>query len=344
MEPPVTDPEIPFPTESETGLLETAAPDRRHVLGGLAAATGGLLLGSCRNQSAQAPAAAAPRPAPVSSHGQPGADPQATLASYPGAEGSNFLSRGYTPRSEPPTITAKAAIVVQANTGRVIYTKNADTKRPAASTQKLLLGLLVAERGNLGGNITIQPSDTWCEPTKMGIKAGQVYQRGYLLKTVLVRSSNDIARCLARDHSGSDSAFAAAMTRRARQLGMNNSYFTNSNGLPSPPGQYSTARDLSILAAAAMRQPAIREAVSTKSMTFRYSDGRTVPVNNTNKVLRSFPYCTGMKTGYTNAAGRCLVSSASYDGRNIIAVILGSQTPQVWTESQSLLQWGLGLA
>lgn len=337
------------PTDSDLeSFLEHLAEDpgnefdRRKLLGGLATASGGLLLGACKNQSPQAPQSSAPRPAPVP--GGPHPNSQTTLASYSGSDSGSFLSRGYTPRTAAPNVTAKAAIVVQANTGKVIYAKNADTKRPAASTQKLLLGLLVAERGNLGGNLTVQASDTWCEPTKMGIKTGQVYQRGYLLKTVLVRSSNDIARCLARDHSGSDSAFANAMNQRARRLGMNNSYFTNSNGLPSPPGQYSTARDLSILAAAAMRQPAIREAVQTKSMTFRFSDGRTVPVNNTNKVLRSFPYCTGMKTGYTNAAGRCLVSSASYDGRNVITVILGSQSPQVWTESQSLLQWGLGLA
>ena len=133
------------------------------------------------------------------------------------------------------------------------------------------------------------------------------------------------------------------MNQRARQLGMNNSHFTNSNGLPDPPGQLSTARDLSILAAACMRQSVIRDAVGTASATFRFSDGRTVPLTNTNKVLRSFPYCTGMKTGYTNAAGRCLVSSASHNGKNVIVVILGSQTPNIWNESQALLQWGLGM-
>lgn len=317
---------------------------RRQALSRLAATTGGLFLTACGTNpppTAQRPAAIPPNAPGGSPPG--GGNPQTTLASYPSPGGSGVFGGGYEPRQAPPTVTAKAAIVVQANSGKVLYAKNADTRRPAASTQKLLLGLLVAERGGLGQNLTVQSSDTWCEPTKMGIQAGEVYQRGYLLKTVLVRSSNDIARCLARDHSGSESAFAAAMNRRAKQLGMNNSYFTNSNGLPSPPGQFSTARDLAILAAAAMRHSEIREAVATKSMTFRFANGRTVPVNNTNKVLRSFPYCTGMKTGYTNAAGRCLVSSGSYEGRNVISVILGSSTPNVWTESQALLQWGLGV-
>ncbi len=330
------------PGEGSPDIVEAAA-SRRQALGRLATLTGGLFLTACGTN----PAPVAPRPtgAPTTSSSPPyppTASTQPTTVSY-SPQDSGFLSRGFEPSQPPPNVTARAAIVVQANSGKVLYAKNADTRRPAASTQKLLLGILVAERGNLGGNLTVQKSDTWCEPTKMGIQAGQVYQRGYLLKTVLVRSSNDIARCLARDHSGSENAFAAAMNRRARQLGMNNSYFTNSNGLPDPPGQFSTARDLAILGAAAMRHREIREAVSTKSMTFRFADGRTVPVNNTNKVLRSFPYCTGMKTGYTNAAGRCLVSSASYDGRNVIAVILGSTSPNVWTESQALLKWGLGV-
>ena len=317
---------------------EESSRSRRRILGMLASGAGGLLLGACGTTP---PPQVRPRPvaSPTSSGGQTGTTP----VGYP-PQDSRFLSRGFQPSSAPPHVSASAAIVVQANTGNVLYAKNADTRRAAASTQKLLLGILIAERGNLGGNLTVQKSDTYCEPTKMGIQAGQVYQRGYLLKTVLVRSSNDIARCLARDHSGSDSAFASAMNRKAGQLGMNNSFFTNSNGLPSPPGQYSTARDLAILGAAAMRHREIREAVATRSMTFQFANGRTVPVNNTNKVLRSFPYCTGMKTGYTNAAGRCLVSSASYQGRNVIAVILGSTTPNVWTESEALLKWGVGLA
>ena len=287
-------------------------------------------------QSKKAPPSAA-RPIPAS-HGGSYPDPSPTLASFP----VNPIG-SYKPSANTPHVSARAAIVVQANTGKVLYAKNADTRVPVASTQKLLLGLMVVEAGNLDKTITIQPSDTWCEPTKMGLKAGQQYRKADLLKAVLVRSSNDIARALARDHSGSVAAFAQAMDARARRLGMNNSHFTNASGLPDPPGQYSTARDLSILAAACMRHSFIRDAIRTKAMTFYFSDGTPKALTNTNKVLRSFPYCTGMKTGYTNAAGRCLVSSAEYKNRKVIAVILGSKTPNVWTESQALLQWGLGM-
>ena len=118
---------------------------------------------------------------------------------------------------QPPAITARAAILIDGR-GRVLFEKNANSRMPVASTQKLLLGILIADNGNLHKPVTVADSDTWAEPTKMGIKAGQVYTRQELLRAVLVRSSNDIANCLARDHSGSVSAFAANLNRKAHQF------------------------------------------------------------------------------------------------------------------------------
>lgn len=242
----------------------------------------------------------------------------------------------------PPTVTAKAAILVDSR-GRVLFEKNSTVRMPTASTQKLLLGILICDSGNLDEVITVSGSDCACEPTKMGIQPGQNYRKGDLLKAVLVRSSNDIARCLARHHSGSVPAFARAMNYKAKQLGMHDSYFTNASGLPTPSGQYSTAKDMVILARAAMARPTIREAVSTRAMVFRFSNGSTKTIYNTNQVLKSNPYCNGCKTGYTNAAGRCLVSSAAYGRKNVIAVVLGSKSPNVWSESDALLRYGLSL-
>lgn len=286
----------------------------------------------------QAPAEAAPAeqgsaPAPHTPVRSDGSFsiPQLSLNGNPPANAANA-----------PGITAKAAILID-HRGRVLFEKNADRRIPVASTQKLLLGLMIAERGNLSQRITIQDVDTWCEPTKMGIKAGQTYTRDELLRAVLVRSSNDIARALARDHSGSVSAFAANMNVRARQLGLHNSYFTNASGLPSPPGQYSTARDLAKLGQICLRNPTVAAACRTKGLYFRFSDGTSKPVTTTNQVLRHFPYCTGLKTGYTKAAGRCLVSSATANGKSVVAVILGSKTPTVWEESDALLRYGLGM-
>ncbi len=241
-----------------------------------------------------------------------------------------------------PNITARAAILVD-DSGNVLFEKNADMRVPVASTQKLLLGIMIAERGALQQRITIAAPDTWAEPTKMDIKVGETYTREHLLRAVLIRSSNDIARALARDHSGSVSAFASAMNQRARQLGMNASYFTNASGLPTPPGQYSTARDLVKLNNAARRHRVIREAVRTKAMVFRFPSGRTKTITNTNQVLKHLPYCIGGKTGYTNAAGRCLVSSATRNGKTVTSVILGSKSPTVWQESEALMLYGLGL-
>ncbi len=242
-----------------------------------------------------------------------------------------------------PSTRAAAVIVVDATTGEVLYEKNADELRPAASTQKLLTGLLVAERGYLDERVVVHPTDTYAEPSKLYIKAGDSYRRLELLRALLVKSSNDVARCLARDHSGSVDRFAAAMNRRARELGAFNSNFVNPNGLPSP-GQYSTARDLARIARAAYANPTIRSIVKMPKMVFRFANGRTRELENTNKVLRRFAYCNGMKTGYTNAAGYCLISSATRPGgREVIAVVLGNSKASIWKDSAALLAWGIWL-
>ena len=308
-----------------------------------------VLMAGCRSNE-QASLSTPPSPAGASAYPNPGIASPAAYSPVPSGQGSVYAPQpipitfsGSAPDSPgKPNITAKAAFLVDGN-GRVLFEKNADTRLPTASTQKLLLGILIAERGNLGGTLTVTESDTWAEPTIIGLKPGETYTRHELLTAVLVRSCNDIARALARDHSGSESAFAAAMNQRARQIGMENSYFTNSNGLPSPAGQYSTARDLAKLGAAALRNPVVKQAIATKYFVFRSPNGTTKTLYNTNLVLKNFPYCTGAKTGYTNAAGRCLVSSASANGRSVIAVVLGSTSPTVWEESEALLRYGLGM-
>src|SRR5215213_2408363 len=246
---------------------------------------------------------------------------------------------GPTPGRVPAT-RAAAVIVIDARTGEVLYEKNADQQRAAASTQKLLTALIVAERGYLDRPVTVMPIDTYAEPTKLNIKAGDTYQRIDLLRALLVKSCNDVARCLARDAGGSLDGFAEIMNEKARSLGATNSHFLNPNGLPLP-GQYSTARDLSLIARAAYANPTIRSIVCLPNLVFRYADGRTRELENTNKVLRRLPYCNGMKTGYTDAAGHCLISSGARPGRDVIAVVLGDGKPNVWTDSAALLSWAL---
>ncbi len=245
----------------------------------------------------------------------------------------------FTPEGIPKT-SAASVMVVDANSGKILYEKNADQTRPAASTQKLLTALIVAESGFLDRPVTVQPTDTMADPVKLNIKAGDTYQRIDLLRALLVKSPNDVARCLARDNAGSIEAFAEVMNRRAQQLGAVHSHFVNPNGLPVP-GQYSSARDLSLIARAAYANQTIRSIVCLPQLVFRYANGRTRELENTNKLLRRFPYCNGMKTGYTDAAGKCLIASGTRPGRDVIVVVLGDSSSRVWRDASALLSWGL---
>lgn len=244
------------------------------------------------------------------------------------------------PQTPPPPIVAESAIVIDAVSGRVLYAKNADLPRAVASTQKIVTALCVLDAGNIDKPIVITASDTACEPTKLNLKAGDSYSRRELTKVLMVKSANDVARSLARDIGGSQEGFAQLMNAKAASLGMRNSNFINPNGLPQV-GQYSTARDMAIAARAAYRSPLIRSFTATKAFTFRFNDGRTRLIENTNKLLKTVPYCDGMKTGTTNAAGRCLVATGSLNGRSVITVVLKSNTPNVWSDSSKLLKWAL---
>jgi D-alanyl-D-alanine carboxypeptidase (penicillin-binding protein 5/6) len=127
-----------------------------------------------------------------------------------------------------------------------------------------------------------------------------------------------------------------------KELGGTSSNFLNPNGLPAS-GQYSTARDMSRVARAAYRNPTLREIMKTRNYEFRYATGKVVPLRNTNRVLRTYSFCNGMKTGYTDLAGHCLISSGSYNGRDVIAVMLGSNKARIADESAKLLAYGLNI-
>jgi len=239
-----------------------------------------------------------------------------------------------------PQTRAASVIVEDARSGEVLYEKNADATRAAASTQKLLTALIVAEDGFLDRPVTVQAVDTWADPVRLNIKPGDTYPRIDLLRALLVKSPNDVARCLARDNAGSIEGFAMKMNAKARALGATHSNFVNPNGLPMPD-QYSTARDLAIIARAAYANPTIRSIVCLPQLVFRYANGRTRQLENTNKVLKRLPYCNGMKTGYTEAAGHCLIASGTIPGRDVIVVVLGDSKSRVWEDASALLSWGL---
>ena len=244
------------------------------------------------------------------------------------------------PNLAPPSVFAESAIVIDAATGHVLYAKNADQTRPVASTQKILTALVALDAGPLSKPVTITSDDTRCEPTKLYLRPGETYTRADLLKVLMVKSANDVARALARDIGGSQEGFSAMMNRKAAQLGMRRSHFINPNGLPAE-GQYSTARDIAIASRHAYRSSAIRSWVNTESYSFVFNNGRTLRLENTNKLLKRVPYCNGMKTGTTNLAGRCLVSTGELNGRAAIVVVLKSNSTHIWSDSERLLRWAL---
>ncbi|MCW1913818.1 D-alanyl-D-alanine carboxypeptidase [Luteolibacter sp. GHJ8] len=244
------------------------------------------------------------------------------------------------PLTAPPPVAAESAIVIEPISGKVLFAKNADAHRPIASTQKLLTALVVMDSGNIDKPVTITQDDANCEPTKLYLKPGEVHSRRDLLRVLMVKSANDVGRALARDVGGSQEGFADMMNRKAASLGMRNSHFCNPHGLPDP-NQFSTARDIAIASRAAWRSQTIRSFTATKAMTFRHNDGRVKTLENTNKLLKRVPYCDGLKTGTTNLAGRCLVSSGTLNGRSAIVVVLKSNSANVWNDSEKLLRWAL---
>lgn len=246
-------------------------------------------------------------------------------------------------RGPVPQISADRVIIIDPATDEVLFDKNADKRGAIASTTKLLTALLVVETGNLDQIITVEQSDTQCAPVRLGIKAGDQYTRRQLLSAVLVKSSNDIAQALARDNAGSVDAFVAKMNAKCAELGLKNSHYVNPHGLPSTTGDnpYSTARELSVIAKACDQKPEIREIVKLQSYKFTFPNGRVTELANTNRVLRTASYCDGMKTGYTDAAGYCLVASGERNGKRRIVVVLNDTEGGVWRDAQSLLDWAL---
>lgn len=252
-------------------------------------------------------------------------------------------ARPAAPSSRPaPAPGCSAVYVMDALTGRALYAYNANERRQVASTQKIITALCVCDSGNLDKIITVQAAECKEPPIKLGMKPGQQYRKRDLLKAMLTSSFNDAAACLARDTAGSIQAFAARMNARAKRMGMTDSHFVNANGLPAD--QYSTARDMARAAFYAYRNPIIRSYINIPEYTMTKADGTIRTVRSTNKLLRLYPWVQGMKTGYTNKAGKCLISCGSANGRAVIVVVLGSTSSKIWNESLKYLKWGLNIS
>ena len=247
-------------------------------------------------------------------------------------------------RGPAPATSSERIIVIDPSTDEVYFERNADKRGAIASTTKIMTALLLVEAGGLDQELTVEEADTKCAPVRIGLKAGEKYTRINLLTALLVKSSNDIAQALARDNAGSLDAFAEKMNKRAKELGCVNTLYINPHGLPPINGQpepYCTPRDLARIAKEADKLPDIREIVKLKNYNFVLGSGKTVALENTNHVLRTCAFCDGMKTGFTEAAGYCLVATGEREGRRRIVVVLNGSSTSVWKDAQALLEWAV---
>ncbi len=234
--------------------------------------------------------------------------------------------------SHANAISAQSAILLDGQTGRVLYEKQPDRQSLIASTTKIMTALIVCEQCNVLDRMRIPEEAVGIEGSSMYLQAGEVLTLQELLYGMMLSSGNDAATALAIYCGGTVEGFAQLMNDKAHMLGLENTHFVNPHGLDAP-GHYSTARDLAILAAAAMENPIFAQTVSTKTITI---DGRTV--TNHNKLLWQYEGADGVKTGFTKAAGRILVSSATRQGRRLICVTINDGND--WADHRALFDDG----
>lgn len=229
--------------------------------------------------------------------------------------------------------TAQHAALLCADSGEFLYEKDADTPCGMASTTKIMTALIALECGNLDSPITVPDAAIGTEGSSLYLKRGEQMTMRDLVYGLMLRSANDAAEAIAITIGGSIDGFADKMNAKAKEIGLTDTHFTNPHGL-ADDGHYTTARDLAKLAAYALRNPTFKKICSCKK-TFLSGDRLVV---NHNKLLFSYEGACGVKTGFTKATGRCLVSAAERNGVRLIAVTLNS--PDDWREHTAMLDYG----
>lgn len=230
--------------------------------------------------------------------------------------------------------SAKAAITIEAQTGISLYEKNADEQLPMASTTKIMTALVALENADINKTFTVSENACKVEGTQIGLLAGDQISLNDLLHMLMMKSANDAAQTIAENISGSLEAFAELMNERAKQMGLTHTHFENPHGLPSD-NHYTTARELALIAAEALKNDTFAQIVSTKKKKLDYHG---LVIENSNRLLSSYEYTTGVKTGFTKAAGRCLVTSAKKDGVTLINVTLNDGND--WQDHTEMFEEG----
>lgn len=245
----------------------------------------------------------------------------------------------------PLTLTAPSAVLMEANTGAVIFDKNALEKRPAASITKLMT-LLIAFEALEDGIITLESPVTVSQNaarqtgSQAFLDAGATYRMEELLKATIIASANDAAVAIAEHLSGTESSFADKMNEKAQTLFLHNTHYVNCTGLPAE-NQYTCAADVAAIAKKLCDYPRYFKYSSIWMDTLTHPSGRVTDLTNTNRLVRFYDGCDGFKTGSTNEAKYCLCATAEKGGMRLIAVVLGVPNSQTrFDEARSMLDWG----
>lgn len=260
-----------------------------------------------------------------------------------------ILSSNLVVFATPPQVSAPTAILIDSESGRVLYEKNADVKMYPASTTKVMTGLLASEFKNLDEQITASPNVVKIErgSSQIYLNPGEILTMRQLLYALMLPSANDAAIAIAEAIGGSIDNFATLMNERAQSLGAVNTHFANPNGLHDD-NHYTTARDLSIIAREGMSNPIFREVVGTYKYVIPATNKQVERnyLTNGNKLISKvnnkykYEYAIGIKTGYTTKSQHCLVGGAKKDNLELISVILGDTKDSIYPDSIALFEYG----
>lgn len=241
--------------------------------------------------------------------------------------------------ADAPAVSAQAVIVTELTSGRVLYSKNAEARLPMASTTKIMTALVALEEkeNEIDRVFEISAAAAGVEGSSMYLEKGEKMTLRELLYGLMLSSGNDAAVAVSEAVAESTDAFVGLMNDKAREIGLMNTSFENPNGLPDE-NHYSSAADMARLTEAAMKNEVFAQIVGTKSYTVS-GDGKAYPrtLTNHNKLLSMYDGCIGVKTGFTKAAGRCLVSAAKRDGMTLICVTLNA--PSDWSDHSALYDY-----
>ena len=238
-------------------------------------------------------------------------------------------------------VSAECAVLMCVDNGEILYAKNADLRRPMASTTKIMTSLLALEAAQYGNKQVTVTEKMYAEGSSMYLKAGDILTLKDLAAGMMMVSGNDSANAVALSLADSLEAFAKIMNEKAREIGMNDTSFVTPSGLDDE-NHYSTAHDMALLMSYAMKNADFAELTGKKQEQVRFINPKNQikTYSNHNKLLKTYKYCIGGKTGFTKIAGRCLVSCAQKSGVTLVAVTLNA--PDDWNDHKSMYDYGFG--